>query len=370
MKISAVMIVRNEVDTLPGCLKTILGYVDEVVIVDTGSTDGTPYLIDSWTELAGNTKIVRGTFEWQDDFSAARNYAMSLATGDWLFTVDADDRVAIEDWPTMQKFLQDPSDLLGDFDFVACQIYNVYSGGTVRGGLLQPRFLRAASKPQYRGAWHNRVEFPELGRAPNSVKAQMRIFHVGYGMISEEKLKEKNQRVLRMGLAYTEANPEEAYGWMRLANAYKSMVALGDNSVRPNIIAACEKAMTYATSKQSSTFAEAMNLKGWTLYMMKEYRDAEQCAASALAEKPHYLDAILLRAYANADMQNLPAAKYWLIRYLIMQERLSHADRFDYVVMEQTNAVARVYKTLAAIAEIEDRTRFNLKAALQPQETV
>lgn len=366
MKITACMIVKDEVMTLPDCFRTVLGFVDELVIVDTGSTDGTPYLIDAWERhMAQGTKIVRGYFKWCDDFSAARNYAMSLATGDWIFTVDADDRVAVADWPVMKRFLSDPKDLLGEFDFVTCRIFNVYGNGTVRSDLLQPRFFRRSSNPQYKGAWHNRIDFPTLDRAPNAAKSEMRIFHTGYGMITTEKLHEKNARILRMGLQYTEEHPEEAYGWRNLANAYKSLAAMGDESVYPKIIESCEKAMTYATSKQSHIFAEAVCLKGYTLYSMKELVDAEKCAAAALAEKPHFLDAILLRGYCNADMRNLPAAKYWLHRYLIVQERLSHEDRYDFVAMDKTNAVSRVYQTLAAIAEIEDRERFNLKVAMQ-----
>ena len=58
--------------------------MDEIVIVDTGSTDGTK-------DMAKRLSDVYGEFEWNDDFASARNYAKSLATNDWILSIDADE---------------------------------------------------------------------------------------------------------------------------------------------------------------------------------------------------------------------------------------------------------------------------------------
>ena len=84
MRISAAMIVKNEEVMLPDCLESIKG-LDEIVIVDTGSKDRT-------VEIAGNYGTVYH-FEWCDDFAAARNFATSKCTGDWIFVIDADERL-------------------------------------------------------------------------------------------------------------------------------------------------------------------------------------------------------------------------------------------------------------------------------------
>jgi len=83
-KISLTMIVRNEEKNLPRCLESVRGVFDEIVVVDTGSTDRTKEIAASF-----GAKIV--DFAWIDDFSAARNAALEKATGDYAFWLDADD---------------------------------------------------------------------------------------------------------------------------------------------------------------------------------------------------------------------------------------------------------------------------------------
>lgn len=84
VKISLCMIVRDEEDVLQRCLESIADCVDEIVIVDTGSVDKTKEIARKFTD-----KIY--DFLWIDDFSAARNFAFSKGTGDYLMWMDADD---------------------------------------------------------------------------------------------------------------------------------------------------------------------------------------------------------------------------------------------------------------------------------------
>lgn len=82
--ISLAMIVKNEHEVLARCLKSAKTLFDEIIIVDTGSTDDTKIIAQTFA-----TKVV--DFEWNDDFSCARNYAFSLATCDYVMWLDADD---------------------------------------------------------------------------------------------------------------------------------------------------------------------------------------------------------------------------------------------------------------------------------------
>jgi len=88
--LGAIMIVKNEEKNLGGILSDISGVVDEICIVDTGSSDGTIPVAESF-----GAKI--GHFPWIDDFSAARNHSIELASSDYLLWLDADDRVDEED---------------------------------------------------------------------------------------------------------------------------------------------------------------------------------------------------------------------------------------------------------------------------------
>ncbi len=84
--LTASMIVRNEETVLEGCLASIQSLVDEVVIVDTGSTDRSKSIAQAFGARVFD-------FEWCDDFAAARNEALRWASGEWILYIDADERM-------------------------------------------------------------------------------------------------------------------------------------------------------------------------------------------------------------------------------------------------------------------------------------
>jgi GT2 family glycosyltransferase/Tfp pilus assembly protein PilF len=85
-RVSLCMIVKNEEANLPGCLLSVADLVDEVIIVDTGSTDETKAVAVQFGAKVHD-------FIWIDDFAAARNESLRHATGDWIFWMDGDDRL-------------------------------------------------------------------------------------------------------------------------------------------------------------------------------------------------------------------------------------------------------------------------------------
>jgi len=96
--ISLCMIVRNEEHDLARCLGSIHDCVDELIIVDTGSTDRTPMIAE-----AMGAKVIRHT--WQDDFSAARNAGLERAHGAWILVLDADEVIARKDGPLLRRLV-------------------------------------------------------------------------------------------------------------------------------------------------------------------------------------------------------------------------------------------------------------------------
>ena len=80
------MIVKNEEQNLRGCLESVKPFVDEIIIVDTGSTDGTIAIAKEF-----EAKII--SFQWTEHFSEARNESLKHATGNWIFCLDADERL-------------------------------------------------------------------------------------------------------------------------------------------------------------------------------------------------------------------------------------------------------------------------------------
>ncbi|BBO34428.1 glycosyltransferase [Lacipirellula parvula] len=101
--ISLCMIVRDNARTLGACLESIAPWVDEMIVVDTGSTDDTRQI----AQLAG-AQVHQ--FPWCDDFSAARNESLRLATGEWLFWMDSDDTISEECGRQLQELAIAPLD--------------------------------------------------------------------------------------------------------------------------------------------------------------------------------------------------------------------------------------------------------------------
>ncbi|MBE5935805.1 MAG: glycosyltransferase family 2 protein [Lachnospiraceae bacterium] len=106
--VSLCMIVKNESEVLDRCLKSIYDLVEEIIIVDTGSVDNTKEIARKYTD-----KIY--DFKWCDDFAAARNYAFSKATKEYIYSADADEVV---DEVNRKKFLDLKKAMLPEIEIV------------------------------------------------------------------------------------------------------------------------------------------------------------------------------------------------------------------------------------------------------------
>lgn len=98
VSLSLCMIVKDEEETLGRCLNCVKTFVDEIIIVDTGSQDKTKDIAKMF-----NAKIY--DYQWINDFSAARNYAFSKATGDYILWLDADDYIADDNIEKIEKLI-------------------------------------------------------------------------------------------------------------------------------------------------------------------------------------------------------------------------------------------------------------------------
>ena len=103
MKLSACMIVKNEEKIQEKSLPTLSKYVDEIILVDTGSSDNT-------VELAKKFGAKIFHFAWINDFAAARNESLKHATGDWILWIDADEFLKEEDLKQLRASLEESKD--------------------------------------------------------------------------------------------------------------------------------------------------------------------------------------------------------------------------------------------------------------------
>lgn len=150
--VSLCMIVKNEIANLENLLNDVCPVLEQVVLVDTGSTDGTVGLIKKLQEQYSNLELFH--YIWTDDFSAARNYSFSKANHEWVFWLDGDDRINSSD---LKKFkdtsLADDSVDVWMLDYNYAQL----PSGEPAIMLGRERFIRRSLKPTWQGAIHETI---------------------------------------------------------------------------------------------------------------------------------------------------------------------------------------------------------------------
>ena len=198
MKISACYITKNEAQTLPRSLSSIAGAYDELLIVDTGSTDDTVAI----AERAG-ARVLH--FAWQDDFSAARNFALAQATGEWLIFLDADEYFTAATAAQLRQVIAAHSTA----DVLLVRRNDVDAAGQVVGTIYVPRILRRREGLRYAGIIHE--ELYQNGNPVSNVAwlppEELELTHTGYaGPLGEVKAR-RNLRLLEMAQQQS-AHPE------------------------------------------------------------------------------------------------------------------------------------------------------------------
>lgn len=150
--ISLCMIVKDEENTLARCLSSVCDIVDEIIIVDTGSQDQTVK-----TALAYESKVCH--FQWEDDFSKARNFSFSQASMDYILWLDGDDVLLDQDRVKLKK-LKDQ--LMDDVDAYSMIYHYAFDAdGNVLLSLRRNRLFRRAKGFEWQGMVHEYIEVNE-----------------------------------------------------------------------------------------------------------------------------------------------------------------------------------------------------------------
>jgi len=215
-RLTLCLIAKNEESMLPGCLESVRGVVDEIVLVDTGSTDQTMAL----ARAAGATVLER---RWDDDFSAPRNLAVQHAGGDYVLMLDADERLA----PGTGKALRAAVNR-GRFHLGMVRLHNAARkdapaaeivGGPARAGtvMLLPRVFKNADGLEWRGAIHETVGEWILRTRGRRVLLDVDVIHLGYtpDMMASRAKRERNLALLRKRVA-AEGDDVTAHGYLAL----------------------------------------------------------------------------------------------------------------------------------------------------------
>lgn len=224
MRISACYIVKNEAENLKRSLSSIQGQVDEVIVVDTGSTDQT-------VSVAEDFEARIYSFAWQDDFASARNYALSKITGDWIVLLDADEYFSVGASCNLREIIRayDESSCNG----LLVKMDNIdAASGELLDSFFQLRLVKRQPGLAYQGRIHEELlrDGKSLDNLYKVSPDLLRIVHTGYSRALSKAKAVRNLQILRADIA--DGRPEQEL-YRYLCDCYDG---LGEQ----------EKAMEYA----------------------------------------------------------------------------------------------------------------------------
>ena len=204
-RLSVCLIVKNEEKFLAQCLKSVRKLAQQIVVVDTGSTDRT-------VEIAKEFGAEVHSFKWCDDFSAARNAALEHVTGDWVLALDADEELSAKDHEKLRAAMSDAATM-------AWRLPIVDTGRELDGCSYVPRLFRNAPGLFYLGRVHEQIfSSIEVRRAEWGLENKIgdaTLIHHGY---TNEVVRDRNkvERNLQLLERAVEELPGEPHLLMNL----------------------------------------------------------------------------------------------------------------------------------------------------------
>ncbi|TCL36118.1 glycosyltransferase involved in cell wall biosynthesis [Anaerospora hongkongensis] len=206
MKISACMIAKNEEKVIARCIESYRAAVDEVIVVDTGSTDQTVAIAKSL-----GAKVFH--FTWIDDFAAAKNYAISKAKGDWIVFLDADEYFVEGTGGKLRTCLEK---LDKAFGAVACRMINIdeVNGKTI-SEIVHVRIFKKDKQLRYVNPIHEALHYRDKDGNINAYladKGELLIHHTGYSAtVNQVKARRNLELLLKQVDDNIAAKPEYYY---------------------------------------------------------------------------------------------------------------------------------------------------------------
>ena len=279
--ISACMIVKNEEEFLEKCLSSIKDYVNELIIVDTGSTDNTVEISKKFTD--------RVYFHpWENSFSKARNQALQYATGDWIFQIDGDEELMKGSGEKIHQTIKKAEDA----DLILVKIISPSMNGKMKGVNNFERLFRNNGKIHYEGSVHNRI-----AGGTKAFYSDIELLHYGYDL-DETKAEQKFLRTTTLLKKEIENEPDNPLHRHYLSAAYSS---------RKRYQEAIDEA------KRAIDLLKPHHLKNqtfsWTYYIissaflsLKQYEQAKKYAFEALEKYPGHMDSYHILTFVASEM--------------------------------------------------------------------
>lgn len=319
--LSLCMIVRDEQEKLGRCLASVEGVVDERIVVDTGSRDGTREVA-----RAAGAEVVE--FAWCDDFAAARNRSIEAASGDWILVLDADEE--LERAGARERLLAFVAGA-ARAPLVAGQVEleNRLASGE-RSCILLSRFF--PRRPDVR--YHRRIHEQLLcaGQPLAGRPTGLRVRHDGY---NEEALRARdklarNETLLRACLAEA---PGDGYDWFQLGRTLEVAGRFAE------ALEAYEKAVELVHDEDTH-LPHLFECAATCLRQLERSRQALDWLAPVAAAFPERPDTVFLSALLAMDVGELERAEHGFLRCLELGQRPRAARAVETSLQASTFAPA------------------------------
>lgn len=212
--VTAALIVKNEESVLDRCLSSIEGVVDDIVVVDTGSSDAT-------LEIAKKHGARTFEIEWTDDFSQARNFALDQVKTDWVLQIDADEELAEEDRERFREIVDTSKD-----DLHGLLIMDI-SQAEVR---YFPRLFRNIPGLRYKNRVHEYIDIHAVLPDAAYTYIPVKLNHYGYAkdLVLQRGKVERNYELAKEALKRSPGDVERIFDLAR----YESMMKSSEEAVR------------------------------------------------------------------------------------------------------------------------------------------
>ncbi len=211
--ISLCMIVKNEEVMLPACLESVQSVVDEMIIVDTGSTDST-------AEIARTFGAEIIDHPWNDNFAEVRNIGLERAKGQWILVLDADEVLTDQSGKNLRQTVTSTK-----ADALTLIIRNPHPEGELQtySDFTLTRLFRNKDQYRYQGMIHEQIR-PSIEKTGGMIqKSDLVIFHKGYSGETVQGNETRAQRNLQLLEESVKNSPGDPYLLYQLGATYKQM---------------------------------------------------------------------------------------------------------------------------------------------------
>jgi len=335
--LSLCMIVKNEEKFLPQCLESVQGVVDEIIIVDTGSTDRT-------VEIAENYHAQVYHHPWEGNFSKARNISLGYATSDWILVLDADEELEREDIPIIKSVINS-----NQYDVIFCGVLSTSYNGDSKN--YSHRIFRRG-KAHYEGIVHN-----QLIHEGTWLHTNIRIYHYGYNL-SKEEMQAKYRRTESLLKKQLEEDPSDPFAFqnyirvLRVQNRDQEAVEIGLKALD-----ICVKRMNdlhYQMIASDTAFS---------LLAIKKYTESENLIRQILQKYPKNLDVNFALGLALQGKKQYQNAIDSMMNFIKLNKELKKNPQHTRVLIDTFDFEHRAWGNISDCY-------FNLKEYVKSNEAI